>query len=330
MKNFSSRAQTVTIYDGFSFFDELELLEIRLGELYEVVDYFILVESNRTFRGTLKPLYFLENKDMFSNYLDKIIYIQCNLDSFGIVETDNFNEKLLDTHSLEYKAVWKREKATRDCIQLGLSNLFSNPANNILLVSDVDEIPRPQFFKWLRNCNVPDRVVIQMPRYNFKFSWVVTNENRQIYTPWYGTIAVKQTQIDPNGLDKQRSDRAQFYSFRNFGWHFSNFNFGVGRYESKLRNFAHQEHSHPKNIQQLMQGIENAPQTQNLLVLSQAETWCSLPKYVFENPIKFANQTGLSQISPYPTQKIACSIFIQELKAISSIPTWIYEEMFWE
>ena len=44
------RGRDIVIFDGFTFFDEFELLEIRLNELYDFVDFFILVESNRTFR----------------------------------------------------------------------------------------------------------------------------------------------------------------------------------------------------------------------------------------------------------------------------------------
>ena len=45
------------IYDCFLFFNELEILDIRLHEMYEHVDKFVLVESVETFRGNLKPLY---------------------------------------------------------------------------------------------------------------------------------------------------------------------------------------------------------------------------------------------------------------------------------
>ena len=45
------------IYDCFSFFNELDLLEIRLNTLDKVVDKFILAESTLTHTGNPKPLY---------------------------------------------------------------------------------------------------------------------------------------------------------------------------------------------------------------------------------------------------------------------------------
>ncbi len=43
------------IYDCFTFYNELDLLELRLQELYDHVNYFVLVEGNRTFQNNSKP-----------------------------------------------------------------------------------------------------------------------------------------------------------------------------------------------------------------------------------------------------------------------------------
>ena len=63
------------IVDAFIFYNELKMLEYRLNILYEKIDYFILVESTKTHKGSPKKLYFNDNKDNFHNYLDKIIHI---------------------------------------------------------------------------------------------------------------------------------------------------------------------------------------------------------------------------------------------------------------
>ena len=53
------------VYDCFIFYNELDLLEIRLKTLDSVVDHFVLVEATKTHRGKDKPLYFEENKERF-------------------------------------------------------------------------------------------------------------------------------------------------------------------------------------------------------------------------------------------------------------------------
>ena len=62
------------IYDCFTFFNELDLLEIRLNILDEHVDYFVLAECTETFSGIEKPLYYEENKERFSKWSHKIIH----------------------------------------------------------------------------------------------------------------------------------------------------------------------------------------------------------------------------------------------------------------
>ena len=66
------------IFDCFTFYNEIEMLHVRLEELYDFVDYFILCEAPLTFRGKTKNLFYEENKKMFEKYNDKIIHIVDN------------------------------------------------------------------------------------------------------------------------------------------------------------------------------------------------------------------------------------------------------------
>ena len=92
------------IYDCFTFFNELDILDIRLQELYDTVDHFVLVEANQSHSGKPKEYIFENNKDRFEKYLDKIIHIK--IDDFP------------DT-----KDSWVREKFQRYCINRGLTEL---------------------------------------------------------------------------------------------------------------------------------------------------------------------------------------------------------------
>ncbi|NGX60073.1 MAG: hypothetical protein KR126chlam3_01235 [Chlamydiae bacterium] len=112
------------VYDCFTFFNELELLEIRLEELYEVVDYFVIVEGTKSFTGNDKLLFFAENKNLFKKYENKIIHVI--IDDFpqptGDPEIDN----------------WGREEYSHNYT---LKALESCQKDDIILISDVDEIP---------------------------------------------------------------------------------------------------------------------------------------------------------------------------------------------
>ena len=72
---FLKKPHVPQVYDCFPFFNELELLEVRLGELYDHVDKFVIVECTETYRGKPKPLYYAENKNRFEKFSDKIIHI---------------------------------------------------------------------------------------------------------------------------------------------------------------------------------------------------------------------------------------------------------------
>ena len=78
------------IYDCFMLFDEMELLRIRFEELYDFVDYFVIVEARTKYNGDRKPLYFKKHEAEFEKFKDKIIYIpvshpKSNLDRKSVV-----------------------------------------------------------------------------------------------------------------------------------------------------------------------------------------------------------------------------------------------------
>ena len=53
------------IIDCFTFYNELKMLEFRLAELNDDVDYFVLVESTFTHTGNKKDLFFEKNKNLY-------------------------------------------------------------------------------------------------------------------------------------------------------------------------------------------------------------------------------------------------------------------------
>ena len=114
------------IFDCFTFLNELDLLEIRLRELYDTVDYFVLVEAPITFSGNPKPLYYEDNKQRFKQWSAKIIHV---------IPTD------LPTGP----NAWEREDASREHFKVAIDNFNGNwrlTRDDIITICDVDEIPR--------------------------------------------------------------------------------------------------------------------------------------------------------------------------------------------
>ena len=117
------------IYDCITFYNELDLLEVRLHELCDVVDRFVLVEATQTFQGNPKPLFFEVHKHAFSRYADKITHI--------VVEFPD--EAALRSHlsTRPPNMTWAREHYQRDQISRGLTKALPD---DLIIVSDVDEI----------------------------------------------------------------------------------------------------------------------------------------------------------------------------------------------
>lgn len=78
------------IYDIFNINNELDVLELRLNILNNYVDYFIIIESTKTFSGINKPLYYNENKLRYLKFNNKIIH--CIINEYP----ENINDSLVN------------------------------------------------------------------------------------------------------------------------------------------------------------------------------------------------------------------------------------------
>lgn len=110
------------VFDCFPFFNELDVLDIRLAELDPLVDHFVIVEATRTFTAKPKPLYFADNRARYQRYAAKIIHV------------------VVDDIPLDAPTHWAREAHQREAIMRGLTE--AKP-DDIIVISDCDEIPKP-------------------------------------------------------------------------------------------------------------------------------------------------------------------------------------------
>ncbi|TCL36078.1 beta-1,4-mannosyl-glycoprotein beta-1,4-N-acetylglucosaminyltransferase [Anaerospora hongkongensis] len=231
----------IKIYDCFTFFNEFELLELRLNLLNNVVDYFVLVESNKTFKNENKEYYFEKNQDKFKDYLDKIIHIKVN-----------------DMPDYDPDDEWRLEVYQRNCIMRGLNN--TSP-DDIVLISDVDEIPKPNILELL-NKNKSDIIFASRNRVQHNIVQVIKFLPDSLFkshgiklldrTPlaleqdlfyyfvncrskgkWSGTVITKAKNLStPQQL---RHRRSKFPRIKNSGWHFSYLG-GVNKIVLKLNS----------------------------------------------------------------------------------------------
>src|SRR5215207_4343303 len=92
------------VFDCFPFFNELDVLEIRLAELDALVDCFVIVEATRTFTAKPKPLYYADNRERYDRFSHKIIHV------------------VVDDLPLDAPTHWIREAHQREAIMRGLTD----------------------------------------------------------------------------------------------------------------------------------------------------------------------------------------------------------------
>jgi beta-1,4-mannosyl-glycoprotein beta-1,4-N-acetylglucosaminyltransferase len=189
------------IYDCFSYWDEDLLLDLRLNILNNYVDYFVIVEGNKTWQNNPKKLRFDINK--FSKFKNKIIYVPVE----DMPDGDN---------------PYLRENFQRNCILRGLKNSVKD---DLILISDLDEIPNPIMINKFK-FEMRYAVFKQMHFY-YKFNMCST-----VNPFWYGSrICVKKFLRSPQWLRELKFKKRPFWRIDKFrlnniidqgGWHFCN------------------------------------------------------------------------------------------------------------
>ncbi len=189
------------IYDCFSYLDEDLLLDIRLNILDKFVDYFVIVEGNKTWQNNQKKLKF--NIDKFKEFRKKIIYIPLN----NMPDGDN---------------PYARENYQRNAIQNGLEKAKDD---DLIIISDLDEIPNPKKIKDFK---------IEMRYAAFKqlHFYYKLNLQSQINPYWLGSrICVKKYLKSPQWLRDLKFKKRPFWRIdkrrlshiiEDGGWHFCN------------------------------------------------------------------------------------------------------------
>lgn len=237
------------IWDCFIFYNELDLLEIRLHELYDHVDHFVLVEATRTFVGKPKPLYFRDNQNQFAQFADKLIHI--------VVEDLAPERDGRQTGDVDHEA-FEREHIQRNAIVRGLAGA---DRNDIVLISDIDEIPKPRAVNKAKQLLIAEIArreehgfqEAQPPVYFFEqdFFYYYLN-NQAINKKWYGTKATLNFQMLPQSV----RTTAKGPNICDGGWHFS-FLGNEQQILQKLQAYSHQELNIPMFTGALTQGKLN-------------------------------------------------------------------------
>lgn len=180
------------IIDTFMINNELDMLECRLTEIGDVVDYVIAVEANVDHQDHPKPFHLSENIERFDAWGDKLIVVRAK----GLPTLEDDPDP------------WAREHGQREFTFEGLAAIGAGP-DDIVMHGDVDEIPTALIARNIR----PQGFVSFTQRGHF---WSC----RWLYPePWFGTVAGRVRDIVSFGA--MRDTRNIGRKIPNGGWHLS-------------------------------------------------------------------------------------------------------------
>lgn len=227
------------VYDCIPFFNELDILKLRLHIMDPFVDRFVIEEATVTFSGEPKELCFEKNREMFREFLPKIEYI--------VVED---SPREATTH--------ERDKFQKNRLIQGLSEAAEH---DLIIVSDVDEIPNPTELQKIIDSFDPDKIYhlaqrmfycfLNMEEVSGKLLSITGEFPGTAKKKWLGSKIFSKKNIPETGIidireikpEDERSVRID-----NGGWHFGYMG-GNGekdvsrRIGVKVQAAAHQEYS---------------------------------------------------------------------------------------
>lgn len=279
------------IYDCFCFFNELDLLELRLNVLNDHVDYFVISEASVTHTGVAKPFYFEENKERFSKFLHKIIHLKIedtpddfiNLPPVDLSTPDGVEvakiHEFINTQTRRFdrrtQIAYGRDFYQKECVRRGL---IACNDEDIILFSDCDEIPNPEKLAVLQTY-LSESKFFAFNQTGYYYYLNMLKEHN-----WKGTKMGLYKDLKDYSYNELRAEDS--YPLTNGGWHFSYMG-GPEKVKHKIESFSAQEMNNPHVIQNIINNINNGIDPFFRSQLTEVKIDESYPKYLLENLEKY-------------------------------------------
>jgi len=228
------------LYDCFLYFNEPDLLELRMRYLWDYVDYFVIAEGDRAFQGFEKPYRFLEQRERFEWAMSKIRYIAVKVDP-----------------TWDPRGVEGRQR-------IALVEAYRTASDDdIIILGDIDEIPKIEALDEVitqRLFDAETQVTLRMDLFYFYL-------NNQVYfdascknnAQWNGSMVMrKEFAGNPHQTRNCRNIKRKYYLG---GWHFCFCQGPVG-VRQKLDAFCHAAGNKPDKVPlELLEQAYRSPDT---------------------------------------------------------------------
>ncbi|KAI3823988.1 hypothetical protein L1987_05434 [Smallanthus sonchifolius] len=217
------------VYDAVLFNNEVDMLTIRWKELHPYITQFVLLESNSTFTSIPKPHYFAIKRKRFDFVEPRLTYGTIG-GRFKKGENP-FVEEAYQRVALDH-----------------LLKVAGIEDGDLLIMSDVDEIPSAHTIDLLRWCDGPPPIVhLNLNNYLYSFEFNVDHSS------WRASVHQYQ-----KGQTRYAHYRQTDYLLADSGWHCSFCFRKITDFVFKMKAYSHTDRvrfSHfldPKRIQNVI------------------------------------------------------------------------------
>lgn len=259
---------------------ELDWLGIRLATLWDHVDYFVIVESSKTFTGLDKPLTIKEHWTNFTKFHEKLIYHQ-------LAYPKDFDpQRHWDREDLQRNAMYEQ-------VFPGLEGAQEPAEDDVIIVADVDEIPRPETILVLRNCIFPRRLTLRSQFYYYSFQWLHRGQEwahpQATYYQGSNTILPVNLRNGDGGFKPLVDlDKADLW---NAAWHCSSCFATLDEFLTKLSSFSHAWMNDPlyRDKARIVERVRAGKDVWDREgeIYDRVENNTDVPRYLLDYPEKF-------------------------------------------
>jgi beta-1,4-mannosyl-glycoprotein beta-1,4-N-acetylglucosaminyltransferase len=223
------------IIDAFTFFNEKELVELRIKYLSDIVDCFLIVEADVTHTGKKKEWNFPELlNNSLKQYSSKIHYNQMKVDLEKAETEQDPRYKSLKGSLSNTGRSWKVDNMQRNFIKEAYKKSLTSD-DDIIIISDLDEIPSKDKISFIKSCDFKKIAPVAFAHSLFHLSCEYLDLEE-----WIGSVVITKELIEKYEPQIFRDYKNRISHISNAGWSFSSFG-GEKRIKEKLEAFGHVE-----------------------------------------------------------------------------------------
>ncbi len=225
--NYTNKHSLGRIFVCFMYNNEASMAYIHIWRLYDYVDKFIILISNRTFSGLPKNFSFSEFEENLRPYMNKVDIV-------------NFNNICNKKEYPSQNQFWCFENSQRDYAKTFIEEHYNPTEDDLLVVVDIDEIFTREGIEYVKNNPPKDFYHIKGSMYFPHYYHKVQDWDKGCVIRYHKNL---ETTLSKFRLNMKNNNilKYEFNSSKPLITHCSYCFKELEKYKNKIKSFSHQE-----------------------------------------------------------------------------------------